>query len=443
MTFRLLGLFFTIALAGAFGQFEFPGLFGKITSRPKAGDLAPEITFTKVLHNAASAPWTPANLNGQVTVLMFLPYMSGNPEIVSKWNALAEQFAGKPVQFAWIAGENESTLLPFLKEHSIQGWVLHDPDHGTGRAYGLESPQPVIIGADRRIVGFDSEFLPSAETINAVLEDRITTTPPKPTMESFKAFAQSRQVLLSPEPQRMPRPEDHRPDLPLSYAVHIAPAKDRLGGGNFGGMDYWSLQGYTVKRLLAEMLEVNPIRIDLPASIDSKARYDFSIVLPKNEDKQAMRDLIRQGAEDYFHLTAIRENRSRDVYVLTASDKKPPAAASDSFAGGGGFSSSTGWVEIGDSGGLLEDRPHSIDAMDSVSAEGTVDEFCHMLESDLDRPVINETKLDGRFEFHVRGGEAGPHELPKSDFVDRLREQLGLVIEPAQRNVETLVYRQR
>jgi len=49
---RLLGLLVTVALAGIFAQVETPGLFGKITSRPRAGDSAPEINYAKVLHNA-------------------------------------------------------------------------------------------------------------------------------------------------------------------------------------------------------------------------------------------------------------------------------------------------------------------------------------------------------------------------------------------------------
>ncbi len=324
------------------------------------------------------------------------------------------------MQFAWIEGEDEATLLPFLKEHSIEGWLFHDPDHGTGRSYGLESPQPVIIGMNRKIVGFDREFLPSAETINAVLGSRTANT-------------------LSAEPQRMPRFEDHRPDFSPSYAVHIAPSKED-SGGNSSASDYWSLQGYTVKRLLAEMLDLNPILIELPASLDARARYDFSIVLPKDEDKETMRNLIRQGAEDYFHLSIIRENRSRDVYVLTASDPKLPAATGGAGAYFG-FSSSS--IEIGDSGDSVGDRPHSIDAMTGISMEGTVDDFCHMLEQNLDRPMVNETKLDGMFDFQIREPELASHELPKLDFVERLRKELGLVIAPAQRSVETIVYRQR
>jgi len=190
-------LFLAAAVTGVFGQDVFPGLFGKITSRPKAGDLAPEITFAKVLHTAATEPWTAASLSGNVTVLFPFPYVSGNLNLVNQWNTLVEQFAGKPVQFVWIAGEKESDLLPFLQEHPMRGWVFYDPDNSTGRSYGLEDPQAVIIGADRRIIGFDrGSPLPSGEVINAVLSDRITTTPPKPTLEGVKAFDASGRVLL-------------------------------------------------------------------------------------------------------------------------------------------------------------------------------------------------------------------------------------------------------
>jgi hypothetical protein len=54
--------------------------------------------------------------------------------------------------------------------------------------------------------------------------------------------------------------------------------------------------------LLSEVLGVNPIRIVLPASVDTKIRYDFAIVLPKPEGRESMRSLIRQGVQDYFHL---------------------------------------------------------------------------------------------------------------------------------------------
>ncbi len=446
MTQRLLILLLSIAVTGVFGQDVFPGLFGKIASRPKAGDLAPEITYAKVLHTAATEPWTAANLSGQVTVLFPFPYVSGNLNLVGEWNTLVGQFAGKPVQFVWVAGEKESTLLPFLQQHPMQGWVFHDPDKSTGRSYGLEQPQAVIIGVDRRIVGFNrGSPLPSEDLIKAVLSDRITLIPPKPTLEGLKAFSESGRVLLSAEPERMSQPNDHRPDFSPSYTVHIAPAHDSVNGGDYAGGDYWSLQGYTIKRLLAQMLDLDPIRMDLPASIDTSTRYDVSIVLPKPEDEESKRSLIRQGVEDYFHLVMTRENRLRDVYLLTAPDRKPPASATDPLAGGGfSSSSSVGYSQIGGPDGLPEEQTHDIGAITDIGLGGaTVDEFCKMLEWDLDRPVVNETKLDGKFDFEVKDPGLSAQRLPKGDFVQRLRDQLGLVIAPAQRYVETTVYRLR
>ncbi len=447
MVLRLLGMFLILALGGVLGQDGFPGVFGKITSRPKAGDLAPEINFSKVLHDAGSEPWTTARLSGQVTVLFPFPYVSGNLNLVNDWNTLVGQFTGKPVQFAWITGEKESTLLPFLQEHPINGWVFHDPDGGTGRSYGLEVPQVIIIGPNRTIIGFDRGILiPSNDLINGVLDDRITILPPKPTIEQLRTLSEEGRPRLWSEPQQMPRTEDHRPDFPPSYTVHIAPAHDRLNGGNYAGDDYWSLQGYTVRKLLAEMLGVNPIRVDLPASIDPNTRYDFAIVLPKAEETESKRSLIRQGVEDHFHLVDTRENLLRNVYLVTATDKRPPTSAFEPHADGGSFSSSSfvGFTESGGLDGVPREGGHDLNALTDIGIAGaTVDDFCTLLEQELDRPVINETKLDGTFDFEVKIPEHSPQAALKHDFVERVLQQLGLVIAPAQRSVDTIVYRLR
>jgi peroxiredoxin len=316
------------------------GVFGAVSVRLKAGDFAPDIVFTKVLEPAGGS-WNSADLFGKTTVLVFFPLVSRNPQAMTMWNAVVERFAGKPVQFVLITSEKESSLLPWLAQHPVSGSVLYDPDGQTGRAYGLEMPDMVYIGADRKIVGFQQGTVPDDRTLNAVLEGHITTTRPKPDLAPVKAFLASGLVPLDAESSRMPRPEDQRPAFPPSDELHVSPAKDDLGSGNSSGDDFWSLQGFTLKSLIAEIYDLNPIRIVLPASLDDGKRYDFAIVLPEPKSREEKRRVIEQGIQDYFHITVTRAEHLLEVYVVTAPNGTPPATTARQAAGrmGGGFRS--------------------------------------------------------------------------------------------------------
>ena len=80
----------------------------------------------------------------------------------------------------------------------------------------------------------------------------------------------------------------------------------------------------------------------------------------------------------------------------------------------------------------------SASAVCGISVEGTIDQFCQLLEMRLDRPVVNETNLSGEFAFHLE-----PSQTENNDFLDRLRDEVGLVLTPAQRTIETLVFTPR
>ncbi len=437
----LIGLF---AMANMPAQPPEDGLFGPVTAHPKAGDLAPDLTFTKLLNSPNSGSWSAANLSGTTTVLVFFPLVSRNPQPIALWKAMIERFSNKPVQFVLITSEKESTLLPWLAQHPVGGWVFYDPEGQTGRSYGLEMPVDVFIGPDHRIVGFGHATDPGDRTLNAVLDGHITTTRPKSDIASVKAFLQSGLVPLDAEPPRMQSTEDHRPNFPPSNTLHVSPSKDELGTGNSTGDDFWSLQGFTLKGLIAEMYDVNPIRIVLPASLDNGKRYDFAIVLPESKSREDKRRLIQQGIQDHFQLTATREDHLSGVYVVTAPNGKPPAAKARQGADRM-VSLSSSEVEFESTGSLDEmirsggSKQVGINALRGISINNaTMEEFCHTLERNLDRPVVNETNLDGKFDFQVQTGR-----VPQNNFLERLRTQLHLVVTPAQRNVETLVFNPR
>jgi uncharacterized protein (TIGR03435 family) len=89
----------------------------------------------------------------------------------------------------------------------------------------------------------------------------------------------------------------------------------------------------------------------------------------------------------------------------------------------------------GSSDFFAEPKAVGIGGIRSISLEGTADDFCRQLESQLDRPVVNETRLQGQFEFKVQASETA-----QNDFLERLRDQLGLVVTAVQRNIEILVF---
>jgi uncharacterized protein (TIGR03435 family) len=433
MIARFLLPLLAFVVPSAFGQ----GLYGPVTIRLKAGDLAPGIRFTKVLSAPGDARWHSAKLTGQLTILIFYLNTSRNLQTITMWNSLVDAFAGKGVQFLFVSGEKESTLLPWLSLHPVKGWVFHDPGGQTGKAYGLDQPETVFIGADGKIIGFGNMgFPPSESEMNAALEGQITTT--RPTRATMKAFLDSGEVVLNAEPHRMPRPDENKPNFPPSYTLHVSPfvGEDR---GNFSGDDFRALRGYTLKDAIAYLYNVNPIRVSLPASLDDGTHFDFALILPGREDREKMNDRFKQGLQDHFHLTAGRENRLVNVYVVTAvANHKPPALQPRLHEGMGGYSKSSvvGFETVGGLDEALEGmKPLSINAIRSVSIDGSADEFCHMLEAQLDRPVVNETNLEGEFAFRVESTKGAAN-----DFLKHLRDQLGLVITPAQRNIEALVF---
>ncbi len=373
-----------------------------------------------------SAAWTSANLSGEVTVLAFFPDTTDNLRTVNQWNSRVEEFTAKPVQFVWITGEKGAKLTAWLAQHPIQGWVLFDPTGATGRAYGQELPAAVIVGRDGRIMGFTNEFAPSAEMLDAALEGRITTA--QPSAEDLKSFESGGLVLLRAEPFRIPRADDSGPNFAPSYEVHIAPSQ-AVGAWDRSGDKSRSLEGFDLKRAFSTLYDIAPTRLELPSQVDLEKRYDFAIVLPDYEDPQQTDERMRQGILDHFGWTARFETRLVDVYVVTVSNPKLESLGSN--MGGGVAVLDTDSLELG-SRDSPPASPVNLTSVRNIAGDMNMDDFCRFLETSLNRPVLNETNLQGY--FHIETTLDG-----SKDFVTRLREQAGIVITPSERNVEFLV----
>ena len=420
-----------------------PGIFGPVTTRLKAGDPAPNIEFAKVLHAAGTDESRATSVFSQTTAILFLPLLSRNQQQVDLWNRLVDMFATRPIDLVLITQERESTLLPWLAKHQVKGWLLYDPTGSTARAYGLEMPETIYVGADRKIIGFNHGFVPRDEDLMAVLGGRVSTEKPDPGL--LRDSAMSDKVWLRHEPTQVPCFEDHKPKVPPSYEVHIE-ASTTSGATSTSAPDYWSVSGFDLQSIVARAYGVEESRVDFWDAAAATKRYDVALVLPGPEQHDRMMRRIQDALKQKFNLNIISEDQSLDVYVVTAPHGPGPKLRSDDDAMGGffGFSSSTFSLPVG-----VKPTPENISyamnqqrtslltqAGSSFSGSGTVQEFCNMLEKMVDRKIIDETHLTGHYDF----------ELPKEDnahdlLLDRLHEELGLVLTPERRTVSMLVVR--
>jgi uncharacterized protein (TIGR03435 family) len=410
----------------------------------RAGDPAPEIDWTSAVRSPASAKYSPT-LTGQYTVLQFLP-VTPNAQGVARWNELIAKFADQSVRFVWIAAESKSAIESFLSDHPMEGWLLIDEKRDIARAYGVDPAGDVIIDPSGRIAGFTS-FL-QAEQLTGILAGNAIAIPRgTPDDQLFRLLADGK-VRLESEPERFdaPRPSE-KPAIPPSYEVHITPSTTKGTEGS-AGPDFWVQRGFDLKAMAAMVYETEPSRMVLPQSLDNEETFDFVVVLPKEEDQKTIYQLVQRAIEKRFKVSAAIETKPAEVYVMTALKGKTPPAKTGPEALGGGTSSASGFEfslptgtpptkeAIDQALKELMKHPETIGFSEVSAGNMTADEFCKFLERGLGRPVVDETGLEGVYDFEAHGPAKNTGE-----FFQMLRDQTGIVLTPATRNIEFVTLR--
>lgn len=410
----------------------------------KAGDIAPQIDWTKIVQSPESAKYRPG-LTGHYTVLQFLPRVTANAQAICRWNELIAQFRDRPVRFIWIASEPWQAVQPFLREHPMNGWLLIDEKNEAARAYGCEMGGNVIVDPSGKIVGFTT-FLVSQQ-LTGVLDGKAVAIALETADDQIFKLLEGGKARLETEPQRWQVPHaPEKPNIAPSYEVHISPSKTN-GTEGYSGPDFWMQRGFDLKTMVSMVYEKDLTRVVLPAALDTGDKFDFVVVLPKEEHQHSIHQLVARAIEKQFKLSAALESKPADIYVMTAIKGNTPAAktGNDSF---GGFMSSSGFDFVLPAGtpsspeamkkAIAEAlrRPESIGISNISAGNATMDDFRQNLERGLGRPVIDETGLEGVYDLEVQGNAKNTEE-----FIRMLREQTGLVLTPATRSIEILTLR--
>jgi uncharacterized protein (TIGR03435 family) len=409
----------------------------------RAGDRAPEIDWSQVVRSPASAKFSPT-LTGQYTILRFLP-VTPNTQAIARWNDLIARFSGQPIQFVWISYEPSSAAEPFLRDHPMGGWLLIDEKRDIARAYGVTFGDDVVIDPSGRIAGF-TPSLPEEQLKSILAGNAVAIPRHTPDDQVFKLLTKGK-VRLESEPQRFDPPRaSEKPNIPPSYEVHIT-ASTTKGINASAGPDFWVQRGFDLKTIVSAIYETEPSRVVLPPSLDNDAKFDFALVLPKEEDQKTIYQLVQRAIEKHFEVSAAVETKPAEVYAMAALKGKTPLAKNDS-ADFGSDSSSSGFAfslpagtpqteeTIDQAIKELLKHPQTVGFSELSAANMTSGEFGRFLEPGLGRPVVDETGLEGRYDFTVHCPAKN-----SSEFFQMLRDQTGIVLTPATRNIEFVTQR--
>jgi thiol-disulfide isomerase/thioredoxin len=143
------------------------------------GEPAPPVAVKQLLQapEGAKAAWP--NLRGKAVVLEFwATWCAPCVEQIPHWNALAERFRDRPIQFLAISSEGPETVAQFLAKRPTAGWIGLDTDGTAFKAYGIEGvPYTVLIDAKGVVRGITSLQDLTAAELDALLAGREVKAP--------------------------------------------------------------------------------------------------------------------------------------------------------------------------------------------------------------------------------------------------------------------------
>jgi uncharacterized protein (TIGR03435 family) len=237
-------------------------------------------------------------------------------------------------------------------------------------------------------------------------------------------------------------------DVPFGGRIPISgPLAERLGfeggpGSNTPGRIHY--HGVSLKMLLARAHGMRAYQISGPNWIETE-RYDIDAKYPADTQPEEFRLMLQNLLADRFRLVLHRETRQMARYRLVVAKDgpklSPPRKLPEYKGDDERFAAMKADMEANRE--VRRRSPYSGASRGFREASATMTKLAQDLAGQLDRPVTDDTGLEGWYSFQLEwspnelGTDAGETSLP-SIFV-ALQQQLGLKLEPEKGPVEFLV----
>lgn len=397
-------MFISMAVAA---MFLFAPATVRAASAPvlRVGSVPPPLQLGTMIHGPALERIDWEHLKGKVVVLEFWNTGCGPCiEAIPHLNQLVSQFTGKPVVFVAISDDNPDLLRRFLARKPISGWIAIDgPLSPTATAFGVIGiPHTVIVDAAGKIAAITHPSRVKPEHIEEVLAGRPCSLP----------------TLAAPDEKTQPVAPVTIPDrTQVTITGPFEKPDGAYGACSWRSNCVFRAEKAPIATILSEFFRVSP---KLLSTIEpTETLYNVMAAAPANKTNELRREFTK-AANEKWRVAITPANRVFDVYVMTVATTNAPAMKQTTGRKGGGQKSG-GFVLIGV-------------PMRVISS---------YLEMSLDKPVIDETHFDGLWAAEINW-QMTPDELSTgaapnpANVIKAAREQLGLELRPARRELATL-----
>jgi uncharacterized protein (TIGR03435 family) len=221
--------------------------------------------------------------------------------------------------------------------------------------------------------------------------------------------------------------------LAQAQEVQVSPSQIE-GTRETSGPTFLSKKGFDLAATLAALYDAVPGRIVLPAPLnDPDKRYDFLVKTAGPVDRKEIQRLMREGIERHFRLSKMVERREMDVYVMKALPGRLHATNDKMQQGHLALT-----IGSGDEPPAEEElqRAMKTAVLTEINVTGEMTLVRMILERGLRRPVIDETGLKEEYDVRTDG-----HAKSTEEFLQKLKDQVGLDVFPARRSLEIFVFK--
>jgi len=223
-----------------------------------------------------------------------------------------------------------------------------------------------------------------------------------------------------PEPPPPPKSMDKNADPGVEVAT-IKPSRPDARGSSMlvgrGGQNLFTTTNSTLADLIVFAYGVHPKQLVGAPSWVETDKYDLSVKpdQPGIPNIAQLHSMLQKLLADRFHFAFHRDKKELSVYALTAAKSGVKFSKSDA---------------AGNLPGIGGTGPGGI-----FVRNATMEDFAGFLQSRvLERPVVDQTALAGRYDFQLKWT---PDAAP--DLFAAVQQQLGLKLESTKAPVEVLV----